>query len=63
MPAGVSWSRYIKFGTAAMFSMFLGSQAVHILYRPLDDLPELIEAAKLDKQDVSDGKQVGDSKN
>ena len=46
MPAGVSWKRYLTFGAAAMFSMFLGSQTVHYIYRPLDDLPELIEAAK-----------------
>ena len=46
MPAGVSWKRYIKFTIAAMFSMFLGAQSVHLLYRPLDDLPELIDEAK-----------------
>jgi len=46
MPAGVSWKRYLTFGTAAMFSMFLGAQTVHYVYRPLDDLPELINAAK-----------------
>ena len=46
MPAGVSWKRYLTFGAAAMFSMFLGAQTVHHIYRPLDDLPELINAAK-----------------
>jgi len=46
MPAGVSWKRYITFTIAAMFSMFLGSQSVHLVYRPLEDLPELIKEAK-----------------
>ena len=46
MPAGVSWKRYITFTVAAMFSMFLGSQSVHLVYRPLEDLPELIKEAK-----------------
>jgi len=43
MPAGVSWGRYIRFGIAAMMSMMAGAQCVHALYRPMDDLPELID--------------------
>lgn len=43
MPAGVSWGTYLKFFSAAMVSMMAGSQLVHIYYRPLDDLEELIE--------------------
>lgn len=43
MPAGVSWGAYLKFFSAAMVSMMAGSQLVHIYYRPLDDLEELIE--------------------
>ena len=46
MPAGVTWRKYITFTIAAMFSMLLGSQSVHLVYRPLDDLPELIDVAK-----------------
>ena len=49
MPAGVTWRRYLTFGTAAMFSMFLGSHTVHQIYRPLDDLPDLINDAKENK--------------
>ena len=52
MPAGVSWRKYITFSIAAMFTMFLGSQSVHLVYRPLEDLPELIADAK--KQAKSD---------
>lgn len=43
MPAGVSWGTYLKFFSAAMVSMMAGSQLVHIYYRPLDDLEEMIE--------------------
>ncbi len=42
MPAGVSWSKYIGFSMAAMLSMFLGAQTVHAIYRPLDDLDEVV---------------------
>jgi hypothetical protein len=43
MPAGVPWPQYIKFFVAAMVSMLLGAQAVHVYYRPLDDLSELVQ--------------------
>jgi len=43
MPAGVSWPQYLKFFVAAMVSMVLGAQAVHVYYRPLDDLNELVQ--------------------
>lgn len=38
MPAGVSWSQYLKFTTAALLTMMTGAQIVHIYYRPLEDL-------------------------
>lgn len=43
MPGGVPWSTYIKFLCAATFSMFVGAQIVHTVYRPLDDLDELVQ--------------------
>jgi hypothetical protein len=43
MPAGVSWPQYLKFFVASMVSMLLGAQAVHVCYRPLDDLNELVQ--------------------
>ena len=46
MPAGVSWPKYLKFLSAAMFSMLLGSQSVHLIYRPLDNLDELVAMKK-----------------
>jgi len=46
MPAGVSLSTYLKFATAAFLSMGLGSQCMHMYYRPLDDLEELVEQNK-----------------
>ncbi|XP_019866695.1 protein brawnin [Aethina tumida] len=43
MPAGVSWSRYLKFFCAAFLSMAAGSQAVHLYYRPLEDIDKYVE--------------------
>jgi hypothetical protein len=43
MPAGVSWPQYLKFFAASMVSMLLGAQVVHVYYRPLDDLNELVQ--------------------
>lgn len=42
MPAGVSWPRYISFFAASMLSAFAGAQLVHIYYRPLDDLDDIV---------------------
>ena len=42
MPAGMSWPKYLRLITASMGSMLLGSQLVHNIYRPLDDLDEFI---------------------
>lgn len=46
MPAGVTWSVYLKGVTAALLSMFAGAQAVHVIYRPLDDFQEQVEKLK-----------------
>jgi len=46
MPAGVSWGEYLRFAVAALASMALGSQAVHHLYRPLDDMDKIVEEMK-----------------
>ena len=43
MPAGVTWGVYLRFVTAAMLTMFAGSQCVHLVYRPMDDLQEYVE--------------------
>ncbi|XP_037041305.1 protein brawnin [Bradysia coprophila] len=43
MPAGVSWSQYIKFSIAAFLAMSAGSQTVHIYYKPLNDLNVYVE--------------------
>ncbi|XP_016938809.1 ubiquinol-cytochrome c reductase complex assembly factor 6 [Drosophila suzukii] len=43
MPAGVSWGQYMKFLGCALAAMMAGSQAVHLYYRPLEDLPAYIE--------------------
>jgi len=44
MPAGVSWSTYLKFAASATISMMVGAQAVHVIYRPLADMDTLVEA-------------------
>jgi len=46
MPAGVSTFTYLKFATAAFFSMALGSQCVHMYYRPLEDLEQLVNKSE-----------------
>lgn len=43
MPAGVSWSQYLRFTAAALLAMMAGAQVVHIYYRPLDDLDAVVE--------------------
>ena len=43
MPAGVPLPTYIKFMASAMFSMFLGSQCVHVIFKPMEGLEEEIE--------------------
>ncbi|KAH8275991.1 hypothetical protein KR018_000896, partial [Drosophila ironensis] len=43
MPAGVSWGQYTMFLGSAVLAMMAGSQAVHMYYRPLEDLPAYIE--------------------
>lgn len=57
MPAGVSWSYYIKFTTCAMLSMLAGSQVVHMYYRPLEDLNEYIEEEMKQKKAMSNDNQ------
>lgn len=46
MPAGVTWGTYLKGVTAALLSMFAGAQAVHIVFRPLDDFQEQVDKRK-----------------
>lgn len=56
MPAGVSWPTYLKFVTAASLSMFFGAQVVHNIYRPLDDLDEMVkqEIEKIKEEQAKD---------
>jgi len=43
MPAGVSWGQYLRFTAAALLSMMAGSQTVHLIYRPLEGLDNLVK--------------------
>lgn len=43
LPPGVSLGQYLRFTSAALFSMFLGSHVVHTYYKPLKDLDKYIE--------------------
>jgi len=58
MPAGVSWPTYLKFATAAILSMAAGAQTVHLIYRPLDDMGELVEAEIKRIQTSTNSKQT-----
>lgn len=46
MPAGVTWGVYIRYSCAAFLSMMAGAQFVHVYYRPLEDLEELVKKEK-----------------
>ncbi|XP_061576750.1 ubiquinol-cytochrome-c reductase complex assembly factor 6 [Cololabis saira] len=41
MPAGVSWSRYLRLMGASLLSMFAGAQTVHQYYLPDLSIPEV----------------------
>ncbi|XP_065349894.1 ubiquinol-cytochrome c reductase complex assembly factor 6 [Cloeon dipterum] len=43
MPAGVPMGQYLRFSAAALLTMLAGSQTVHYLYRPLQDLDKLVQ--------------------
>ena len=43
MPGGLSVPKYIAFLGSSLLSMSFGSQIVHNIYRPLDDLDDYIE--------------------
>ena len=42
MPAGVGWFQYSMFFAAAMASMLAGSQFVHVMYKPLENMETLV---------------------
>ncbi|XP_019584039.2 ubiquinol-cytochrome c reductase complex assembly factor 6 isoform X2 [Rhinolophus sinicus] len=41
MPAGVSWTTYLKMVTASLLAMFAGAQVVHRYYRPDLTIPDI----------------------
>ncbi|XP_061677923.1 ubiquinol-cytochrome-c reductase complex assembly factor 6 [Syngnathoides biaculeatus] len=41
MPAGVSWTRYLRMYGASILAMFAGAQVVHLYYLPDLSIPEL----------------------
>ncbi|XP_057597126.1 ubiquinol-cytochrome-c reductase complex assembly factor 6 isoform X2 [Hippopotamus amphibius kiboko] len=41
MPAGVSWTSYLKMFTASILAMCAGAQVVHRYYRPDLTIPEI----------------------
>lgn len=43
MPAGVSLASYSKFFIAAMLAMLAGSQTIHVIYRPMDNMDALVK--------------------
>jgi hypothetical protein len=57
MPVGISWTRYISFIVVSLFTTLAGGQVVHMYYKPLDDLEELIQQ-ELERKRIS-----GETKN
>lgn len=43
MSGNLPTSSYVKFVLMAMASMMFGSQFIHNIYKPLDDLEEYVE--------------------
>lgn len=41
MPAGVSWTRYLRMMGASVLAMFAGAQVVHQYYLPDLSIPEV----------------------
>ncbi|XP_057691655.1 ubiquinol-cytochrome-c reductase complex assembly factor 6 [Corythoichthys intestinalis] len=41
MPAGVSWTRYVRMYVASILAMFAGAQVVHQYYLPDLTIPEI----------------------
>jgi len=59
MPIGMTWPKYLRLIGSSVFFMFLGSQFVHNIYKPLDNLDEFIDKYKDDyeKQTIGVGGQ------
>ena len=49
MPAGTTWTNYLTFGASALTAMFAGSQVVHMYYKPMDDLPNVLEQLRKER--------------
>ena len=49
--------RYGLFSVTALFTMFAGAQTVHFFYRPLDDLPQLVQQFYNEHPEVSQTKK------
>lgn len=43
MSGNISLASYVKFSIMALTSMMFGSQFVHNIYKPLDDLDDYVE--------------------
>ncbi|XP_065221349.1 uncharacterized protein sloth2 [Planococcus citri] len=43
MPFGVTWPQYLKFWAVSITGCVCGSQFVHSIYKPLDNIDKLIE--------------------
>lgn len=43
MSGNISLASYVKFSIMALTSMMFGSQFVHNIYKPLDDLEDYVE--------------------
>ncbi|GCC32308.1 ubiquinol-cytochrome-c reductase complex assembly factor 6 [Chiloscyllium punctatum] len=41
MPAGVSWSHYLKMLGSSLLAMFAGAEVVHRYYRPDLSIPDI----------------------
>ena len=43
MPGGLSWPKYVTLMSSSMVMMFLGSQLVNNVFKPMSDLPQYVD--------------------
>ena len=48
--SGIPKGAYFRFVAATFVSMFAGAQCVHAIYRPLDDLPEIVDKMREERR-------------
>ena len=54
MSAGLNWFEYIVRASFIFFGAFCGAEIVHLYYRPLDGLKELVKEEREKRRKISE---------